>query len=136
MRRFAGLNLIDDNASPPMLRDTWKQIEAAFVEHKPHEGRANTYTLLPRSFNEVRARLFEMAQNDKDRMKSARNLLGQIEVWRLEYGRPNGEPRSLEVERPEIFKAVQDLKTDKVPFVNLPERKGQHQHAVTEEVMK
>jgi bifunctional non-homologous end joining protein LigD len=38
--------------------------------------------------------------------------------------------------RSEIFKAVQDLKTDKVPFVNLPERKGQHQHAVTEEVMK
>ena len=38
--------------------------------------------------------------------------------------------------RPEIFKAVQDLKTDKVPFVDLPERKGQHQHAVTEEVME
>jgi len=38
--------------------------------------------------------------------------------------------------RQEIFKAVQDLKTKKVPFVNLPERKSQHQHAVTEEVMK
>src|SRR4051794_37746395 len=38
--------------------------------------------------------------------------------------------------RPEISKALQDLKKDKVPFVNLPERKGQHQHAVTEEVMK
>ena len=37
--------------------------------------------------------------------------------------------------RPEIFKAVQDLKTQRVPFVNLPERKSQHQHAVTEEVM-
>jgi len=37
--------------------------------------------------------------------------------------------------RPEIFRAVQDLKTKKVPFVNLPERKLQHQHAVTEEVM-
>jgi len=82
------------------------QIEAAFVEHKPHEGRANTYTLLPRSFNEVRARLFEMAQNDKDRMKSARNLLGQIEVWRLEYGRPNGEPRSLEVESASAWPTV------------------------------
>jgi ATP-dependent DNA ligase len=32
-------------------------------------------------------------------------------------------------------KAVQDLKTDKVPFVNLPEKKSQHEHAVTEEVM-
>ena len=134
MRRFAGLNLIDDRRSPPCCANM-EQIEG-LCQHRPHEGRANTYTLLPRSFNEVRARLFEMAQNDKDRMKSARNLLGQIEVWRLEYGRPNGEPRSLEVERPEIFKAVQDLKTDKVPFVNLPEQKGQHQHAVTEEVMK
>jgi ATP-dependent DNA ligase len=38
--------------------------------------------------------------------------------------------------RQEIFKAVQDLKTKKVPFVNLPERKSQHQHAVTEDVMK
>jgi ATP-dependent DNA ligase len=37
--------------------------------------------------------------------------------------------------RPEIFKAVQDLKTKRVPFVNLPENKGQHQYAVTEEVM-
>jgi ATP-dependent DNA ligase len=37
--------------------------------------------------------------------------------------------------RPEIFKALQDLKTKQVPFVNLPERSSQHQHAVTEEVM-
>jgi bifunctional non-homologous end joining protein LigD len=37
--------------------------------------------------------------------------------------------------RPEIFRAVQDLKTKKVPFVNLPERKSQHPHAVTDEVM-
>lgn len=27
------------------------------------------------------------------------------------------------------------LKSNRVPFVNLPESKGQHQHAVTEEVM-
>jgi haloalkane dehalogenase len=37
--------------------------------------------------------------------------------------------------RPEIFKAVQDLKTNKGPFVNLSENKSHHQHAVTEEVM-
>jgi ATP-dependent DNA ligase len=37
--------------------------------------------------------------------------------------------------RLEIFRAVQDLKTKRVPFVNLPEKKSQHQHAVTEEVM-
>jgi hypothetical protein len=37
--------------------------------------------------------------------------------------------------RPEILRAVQHLKTKRVPFVNLPEKKSQHQHAVTEEVM-
>jgi DNA ligase D-like protein (predicted ligase) len=37
--------------------------------------------------------------------------------------------------RQEIFKALQELKTKRVPFVNLPEKKSQHQHAVTEEVM-
>jgi hypothetical protein len=31
--------------------------------------------------------------------------------------------------------SVQHLKTKRVPFVNLPEKKSQHQHAVTEEVM-
>jgi hypothetical protein len=95
---LAGLNLIDDTASPSVLHDTWKQIEAAFVEHKPLEERADAYTLLPRSSNDVRVRLFEMSKDDKHRMKSALALLEQIEVWRLEYGRPNGEPRSLEVE--------------------------------------
>jgi ATP-dependent DNA ligase len=38
--------------------------------------------------------------------------------------------------RKQIFDAVQDLRTNKVPFVNLPEKKSQHQHAVTEDVMR
>ncbi|HEY1939958.1 MAG TPA: hypothetical protein VGJ33_18670 [Candidatus Angelobacter sp.] len=37
--------------------------------------------------------------------------------------------------RKEIYKELQDLKTNHVPFVNLPEKKSEHQHAVTEEVM-
>lgn len=95
---LAALNLINDDAKPPVLYETWKQIETAFVEHKPHGKDTSSYTLAPRSSNDVRARLFEMATNDKQRMKSASALLAQIEVWRLEHGRPNGEPRSLEVE--------------------------------------
>jgi hypothetical protein len=95
---LAALNLIDDNASPPVPYETWKQIEAAFVEHKPHGKDTNVYTLAPRSSNKVRARLFEMATTDERRMKSASSLLGQIDVWRVEHGRPNGEPRSLAVE--------------------------------------
>jgi hypothetical protein len=50
--------------------------------------------------------LSEMAIKDKDRMKSALTLLGQIEIWRLEYGRPNGEPRSLEVESASAWPTV------------------------------
>ena len=38
--------------------------------------------------------------------------------------------------REEIFKAVQDLKSKRVPYVNLPETASQRQHAVTEEVMR
>jgi ATP-dependent DNA ligase len=38
--------------------------------------------------------------------------------------------------RAEIFSSLQALKTKQVPFVNLPEKKSQHQHAVTEEVMR
>jgi bifunctional non-homologous end joining protein LigD len=38
--------------------------------------------------------------------------------------------------RKQIYDAVQDLKTSKVPFVNLPEKGSEHQHAVTDEVMR
>jgi bifunctional non-homologous end joining protein LigD len=34
-----------------------------------------------------------------------------------------------------IFDAVQDLRSPTMPFANLPEKKSDHQHAMTEEVM-
>jgi bifunctional non-homologous end joining protein LigD len=37
--------------------------------------------------------------------------------------------------RPEIYDAVQDLKTKTCPFLNLPEKASEHQHAMTSEVM-
>src|SRR5262249_53167882 len=37
--------------------------------------------------------------------------------------------------RREICHSIQDLKTKNCPFVNLPERASEHQHAVTSEVM-
>ena len=94
---IASLNLLDDLATPQIPSDTFRQMEAAFVERRPYGKDANAFTLSPRSSNEVRAQLFEMANGDKDRMKSAAALLAQIETWRLEHGRPNGEPRSMEV---------------------------------------
>jgi ATP-dependent DNA ligase len=38
--------------------------------------------------------------------------------------------------RKQIYDAVQDLRTSRCPFVNLPEKSSEHQHAVTDEVMK
>jgi hypothetical protein len=94
---MAALNLLDDEAKPQIPYDTWRQMEAAFVERQPYGKETNAFTLAPRSSNEVRVRLFEMVTQDKHRMKSAA-LLAQIEAWRLEHGRPNGEPRSVQVE--------------------------------------
>ncbi len=90
----AGLNLIDDSHGAPVPYDIWKQLEATFVEHKAVSADSNAYTLAPRSANPIRSRLFEMATTDERRKKAASSILAQIEVWRLEYGRPNGEPRN------------------------------------------
>lgn len=95
---LAALNLLDDEATSQIPYDTWKQMEGAFVERKPYGKDTNTYTLAPRSSNEVRRRLFEMSRQDKYRAKASAALLAQIETWRLEHGRPLGEPRSVEVE--------------------------------------
>jgi hypothetical protein len=90
---MSGLALIDDRAQPSIPRDTFVNIEAAFVERRPQGQASNTYVLAARAANVVRAALFEMVTRDDRRKKSAFALLGQIEQWRLEYGRPTGEPR-------------------------------------------
>ena len=89
----AGLNLINDNVNPSIPHEIWLQLEAAFVERRHHGTSENTYTLTPRSSNAIRAKLLEMATKDERRKNSAFTLLGQIEEWRIEYGRPTGEPR-------------------------------------------
>jgi len=89
----AGLRLIDDGAKPPVPYEIRKQIEAVFVESRPHNERENIYTLEPRSSNTIRTKLLEMASKDERRKKSAYTILAQIEEWRLEYGRPTDEPR-------------------------------------------
>jgi hypothetical protein len=95
---LAALNLVDDEATLQIPYDTWRQMEDAFVERKPYGKDTNSYTLSPRSSNEVRVRLFEMSKQDKYRAKAAAVLLAQIDAWRLEHGRPVGEPRSVAVE--------------------------------------
>lgn len=91
---LASLNLIDDSSAPAVPYELWKQIEAAFVEHRSIGAGSNGYTLWPRPSNPIRNRLAEMAANDDRRKNAASSLLNQIEVWRLEYGRPFNEPRN------------------------------------------
>ena len=90
----AGLSLIDDTAAPQVPYEIWKQLEATFVEHKPTSAVSNAYTLAPRSANSIRNKLSEMMTMDARRKDSASSLLAQIEVWRLEHGRPHDEPRN------------------------------------------
>ena len=87
------LNLIDDTKPSPVPKGVWDQLESAFVERQPCVQDTNVYTLHAQASNDVRARLFRMALEDRKRRKSAFMLLGQIEVWHLEHGRPTDEPR-------------------------------------------
>ncbi len=87
------LNLVDDTNPSPVPRGVWDQLESAFVEQRPVGHNPNAFTLHARASNALRARLFAMALQDPRRQKSAFMLLGRIERWRLEHGRPTGEPR-------------------------------------------
>ena len=89
----ANLNLIDDAKPTPVPQGIWDQLESAFVERRPSGQDPNVFTEHARASNELRVRLFRMALQDPKRRKSAFMLLGKIERWRLEYGRPTREPR-------------------------------------------
>ncbi|UWF48297.1 hypothetical protein NYP20_23765 [Pseudomonas sp. N3-W] len=90
---IANMNLIDDALPSPIPQGIWSQLESAFVERQPYGQNSNVFTQHARASNELRVLLFRMAIEDDKRRKSAFVLLGQIEEWRLEYGRPTGEPR-------------------------------------------
>jgi NACHT C-terminal Alpha/Beta 2 len=89
----ASLNIIEDAIEPAVPYEVWQGLESLFVERRPY-GTGGASTLLPTAANIVRARLATMAMNDPRRRKAAADLLAQIELWRLQYGRPAGEPRN------------------------------------------
>lgn len=90
---LANLNLIDDAKRSSIPQGVCDQLEGAFVERQSYGQNPNVFTLHARASNELRVRLLRMAFEDSKRRKSAFMLLGQIEVWRLEHGRPTDEPR-------------------------------------------
>ena len=89
----ASLNLIDDSRPSPDPKGLWAQFENAFVERRSYGEDSNSFVQHPRESNDLRLRLFRMALQDPRRKRSASTLLGKIEEWRLEYGRPAREPR-------------------------------------------
>jgi hypothetical protein len=90
---LAGLNLLRDDADPPVPFDLARILEEAFMQRRSEDESRQTYTLEPRASNAIRARLFEMSLKDDRRKAAAWSLLGKIEIWRIEYGRPANEPR-------------------------------------------
>ena len=89
----ANLNLIDDARPSSVPQGAWDQLEGAFIKRQSYEEHPSTFTLQARASNDLRTRLFMMTIEDGKRRNSAVRLLGQIEVWRLEHGRPADEPR-------------------------------------------
>ena len=88
------LELLNDDVASAASREVRRGVKEAFVEQRPLAGSRSTFTLVPRSSNEIRRRLLHMVQNDPRRRKSAYALLSEIELWRLQHGRPDSEPRS------------------------------------------
>ena len=89
---IVGLSLIHDELKPSIPYELSRGLENAFLGRQPYGG-GYAYTIEPMIANDIRRHLFEMALKDKHRERSSLILLGQIEAWRLEYGRPDNEPR-------------------------------------------
>jgi hypothetical protein len=90
---LTALNLLDDESQQPVPFHLWRALEDLFLEKRPYKESSGSYSLVPRAANDIRKRLFEIAENDPRRSRAAYNLLGQIEEWRLRYGRPSSELR-------------------------------------------
>jgi hypothetical protein len=58
----------------------------------------NSYTLEPIPAVELRRRLLEIVAAGDRRSRNAFSLLGKIDVWRLEHGKPSQEPRHPAIE--------------------------------------
>jgi len=106
---IAGLGLIRDDKSPTIPYELTKAFEDIFLEKRPYGQTGSFYTLVPQSSNEIRAKLFELTLNDKLRKKAAFSILGQIELWRLEYGRPKNEPRHPVFDSREIWPPIEQF---------------------------
>ena len=86
---LAGVNLLQGTMSP--YGDDCG-LETLFLDRRAY-GRSGSFVLMPRDAKRARAELFQAVLNDPTRRQAAFSILGQVEVWRIEHGRPTGEPR-------------------------------------------
>jgi hypothetical protein len=84
--------------------------ESLFLERRPHDISSGSFNLVPRNADQIREKLFQMVLQDPQRRPAAFSILGQIEVWRLEYGRPNSEPRHPMIESGEPWPPISFIK--------------------------
>jgi hypothetical protein len=84
-------------------------LETLFLERRPY-GSSGSFVFVPRNAEQVRSELFRMVLNDPTRCKIAFSILGQVEVWRIEHGRPNNEPRHPMIESGEPWPPISFLK--------------------------
>jgi len=103
---LAGVNFIQGNMVPYGLG---RGLESLFLERR-HYDNSGSFIYVPRKADQVRAKLFQMVLHDPQRRKAAFSILGQVEVWRIEHGRPNGEPRHPMIETGEPWPPVSFLK--------------------------
>lgn len=89
---LSALDLIQDGVKPSVPPEVIRAVESLVLGREPFEGFPSAYTIVPHRGVAVRARLLRMAHEDRSRRHAALALLGQIEVWRLEHGRPPDEP--------------------------------------------
>jgi hypothetical protein len=90
---LAGMEFLDDADGYPIPYDLWKALEEKLFDKRPVREMGGAYNLEPRSANEIRAKLFSLASSGDHRSQPAFKLLGEIEVRRLEDGRPPSELR-------------------------------------------
>jgi DNA polymerase III delta prime subunit len=95
---LSALDLIHDEATPSVPSELIRAIESVILGRELFERSASAYTIVPRGGAAVRRRLLRMAHEDPSRRHAALALLGQIEVWRIEHGRPLDEPCHPEIE--------------------------------------
>jgi len=103
---LAGVNLLQRSMS------SWRPdrgLETLFLERQPYDG-SGAFSLVPRNAEQVRAKLFQMVLNDPSRCRAAFSVLGQVEVWRIEHGRPQTEPRHPMIETGEPWPPLDRMK--------------------------